>query len=148
MTHIPLPFRILILCTGNSCRSQMAESIINTMAQQKQLPIHAYSAGVKPASRVHPKSLLVLKEKGYISDGLFPKDVEYFAGEKFDLVVTVCNNAQERCPFFAGATRQIHQPFDDPYEAQGSEEEIADVYRRVRDELEAWAQTLVVQLLR
>lgn len=129
--------RILILCTGNSCRSQMAESII-----RKKLPnVEVFSAGVKPASAVASKSIIVLLEKGYETQTLYPKDVSVFNGEVFDIVVTVCNNAQERCPYFPGARKQIHVPFDDPYEAVGTDQEVLNVYRRVRDEIEQWVST-------
>jgi arsenate reductase len=121
--------RILILCTGNSCRSQLAEALWRHEAGDRY---DAQSAGVDPKG-VNPLTLRVLKELSICTDGLRSKHVEEFAGQRFDLVITVCGHAQEVCPAFPGAARQEHWPFEDPASAKGSEEEVLPVFRRVRD---------------
>lgn len=114
----------------------MAEAIIRHF-----LPtINVCSAGVAPAEQVAPLAIAVLEEAGVSTSELYAKDVSRFEGRTFDLVVTVCNNAQDRCPFFAGAKSQIHVPFDDPWEAIGSDDEKLLVYRRVRDEILNWVR--------
>lgn len=132
--------RVLVLCTGNSCRSQMAEALLRA----KVSSIEAFSAGVKPANSVNPLSVIVLQELNLPTEGLFPKDVSYFDGQEFDLVVTVCDHAREICPHYSRTKRQSHKSFDDPYYATGSHEEKLMVYRRVRDEIAAWIDELVV----
>lgn len=124
--------RILILCTGNSCRSQMAEGFLKSF--NHSLEVH--SAGTNPSSQVHPKAIQVMKETGIdISDG-YPKDVEQFIDKSFDYVITVCDNAKETCPVFMGEVKEnLHIGFDDPAEATGSEEEILSEFRRIRDEI-------------
>ncbi|RMH64806.1 MAG: arsenate reductase ArsC [Calditrichaeota bacterium] len=124
--------RILILCTGNSCRSQMAEGFLKSFDPS----LEVYSAGTRPSDQVHPKAVQVMREAGVdISDGR-PKDVEQFLDQSFDYVITVCDNARETCPFFAGEVRhRLHIGFEDPAEATGSEEEVLAVFRRIRDEI-------------
>lgn len=124
--------RVLILCTGNSCRSQMAETI-----WRKEAGDHweCYSAGSKPAGYVHPLASRVLNEWGIDTTSCHSKSVSEFAGQPFDLVVTVCDNAHEACPVFPGAKQQLHWPFDDPAHAQGSPDEQLAVFRRVRDQI-------------
>lgn len=122
--------RILILCTGNSCRSQMAEAFLKSFDPS----LEVYSAGTNPGSRVHPKAVQVMQEVGIGLDGSFPKNVERFLTEAFDYVITVCDNAKETCPVFLGSVKQrLHIGFDDPAEATGTDEEVMDVFRRVRD---------------
>ena len=129
--NIPNP-RILILCTGNSCRSQMAEGFLKSM--DKHLEVS--SAGTAPSPQVHPKAIRVMKEAGIdISEG-YPKPVDNFLDKSFDFVITVCGGANERCPAFIGEVKhRLHIGFDDPAEARGSEEEVMAVFRRVRDEI-------------
>lgn len=124
--------RILILCTGNSCRSQMAEGFLRSFDPS----LEVFSAGTKAAARVHPKAVQVMAEAGIDLAGHSPKTVERFLQESFDYVITVCGNAKESCPVFLGDVRhRLHIGFDDPAEATGSEEEVLGVFRRVRDEI-------------
>ncbi|AFH50548.1 Protein-tyrosine-phosphatase [Ignavibacterium album JCM 16511] len=124
--------RILILCTGNSCRSQMAEGFLKSFDRE----LEVYSAGTKPADRVNPKAVQVMKEVGIdISNGK-PEDVEKYINDSFDYVITVCDNAKETCPVFIGKVgKQLHIGFEDPADATGTEEEILSVFRKVRDEI-------------
>lgn len=124
--------RILILCTGNSCRSQMAEGFLKSF----DVNLEVFSAGTKPSSMVHPKAIQVMKEVGIDLSKNIPKNVEQFLNESFDYVITVCDNAKETCPVFWGKVgKQLHIGFEDPAEAAGTEEEIISVFRKVRDEI-------------
>ena len=123
--------RVLILCTGNSCRSQMAEAIVNArLAGAWQ----AYSAGTQPAGTVHPKAIQVLQEIGIRHDGR-SKHVDELRKVEFDLVVTVCDSAAEECPLWLGAGKRMHRSFPDPAKVAGSEAEILAAFRQVRDEI-------------
>ncbi len=124
--------QILILCTGNSCRSQMAEGFLRSLDNSMTV----YSAGTNPSENVHPKAIQVMNEKNIdISNG-YPKTVDRFINIPFDYVITVCDNAKETCPVFTGEVKQqMHIGFDDPAEATGTEEEILSEFRRVRDEI-------------
>ena len=124
--------RILVLCTGNSCRSQMAEGFLKSFDPK----LEVYSAGTAPSERVHPKAVQVMAEEGIdISKG-YPKLVDDFIDQAFDYVITVCDSAKETCPVFTGKVKhRLHIGFDDPAEATGSEEEVLAVFRRVRDEI-------------
>ncbi len=124
--------RILILCTGNSCRSQMAEGFLKSFHKN----ILAFSAGTAPSGEIHPKAIRVMNEIGIdISNGN-PKSVEEFINDHFDYVITVCDGAKEVCPVFKGDVKyHLHIGFDDPADATGSEDEIITVFRRVRDEI-------------
>ncbi len=125
--------RILILCTGNSCRSQMAEGFLKSLDDNLQV----FSAGTNPSGQVHPKAVQVMREVGVDISSGYPKNVDQFLSEPFDFVITVCDNARETCPVFLGKVReQLHIGFEDPAEATGTEEEITAVFRRVRDEIE------------
>lgn len=124
--------KILILCTGNSCRSQMAEGFLKSFDSE----LEVYSAGTKPADKVNPKAVTVMNEIGIDISQNYPKDVEQFLNESFDYVITVCDNAKETCPVFMGKVgKQLHIGFEDPAEATGTEEEILAVFRKVRDEI-------------
>lgn len=124
--------RILILCTGNSCRSQMAEGFLKSFDSQ----LDVYSAGTSPSKRVHPKAIQVMREVGIDLTKNFPKLVDHFLAESFDYVITVCDNAKESCQVFIGKVgKQLHIGFEDPAEAIGSEEEVLSVFRRIRDEI-------------
>ncbi len=126
--------KILILCTGNSCRSQMAHGILQSL-DPAHLDVH--SAGTQPAARVHPKAVQVMAEIGLDIGDHFPKNVSHYLSDSFDYVITVCGSAQETCPVFTGAVKhRLHIGFDDPAEATGSEEEVLAVFRRVRDEIQ------------
>lgn len=124
--------KILILCTGNSCRSQMAEGFLKSFDPL----LKVYSAGTNPSSQVHPKAVQVMKEVGInISDG-YPKDVNKFIDQTFDYVITVCDHARESCPVFLGKVReQLHIGFEDPAEATGTEEEVLVIFRKIRDQI-------------
>ena len=128
--------RILILCTGNSCRSQMAEVIWNVASAQMGLDWQAVSAGSKPSGYVHPLALEAMKEKGLSVDGLTSKSSDQFIDEDFDLVVTVCGNARDACPIWPNAKRLLHWPFEDPADATGSDEQKMDCFRDIRDQIQ------------
>ena len=124
--------RILILCTGNSCRSQMAEGFLKSFDSE----LEVYSAGTNPSKQVHPKAIHVMKEVGIDLSKNYPKMVDKFLNESFDFVITVCDNAKETCPFFTGKVEhRLHMGFEDPAEATGTEEEILNTFRRIRDEI-------------
>ncbi|MBN1398665.1 MAG: arsenate reductase ArsC [Bacteroidetes bacterium] len=124
--------RILIICTGNSCRSQMAEGFLKSFDSS----LEVYSAGTKPADKVHPKAIQVMKEVGIDLSKNYPKKVDQYLNDSFDYVITVCDNAKETCPVFFGKVgKQLHIGFEDPAEAKGTEEEVLAVFRRVRDEI-------------
>jgi len=124
--------RILVLCTGNSCRSQMAEAFLKSFDNK----LEVYSAGTNPSANVHEKAIQVMKESGFDIHNNLPKNVDRFLNEPFDFVVTVCDNAKETCPVFTGKVgKQIHIGFEDPAEAKGTEQEILSTFRSVRDEI-------------
>jgi len=124
--------KILVLCTGNSCRSQMAEGFLKSFDPR----LKVFSAGTNPAEKINPFAVRVMKEIGIDISEQYPKDVERFLGDEFDYVITVCDNAKETCPVFTGRVRnRLHIGFEDPAEAVGSEEEVLPVYRRVRDQI-------------
>jgi arsenate reductase len=120
--------RVLILCTGNSCRSQMAEALWQSVGTSWE----AHSAGSRPAGYVHPLAVEAMGELGIDIASFRSKHVDEFNGQPFDLVVTVCDNAREACPIFPAATT-LHWPFDDPADATGDDR--IKVFRRVRDEI-------------
>jgi arsenate reductase len=126
--------RVLFLCTGNSCHSQMAEVILNRMGKGK---FEAFSAGTRPAGYVHPLAIEVLKEFHYATDGLHSKSWEEFKGQPMDFVITVCDRAKEECPVWPGQPISAHWGFEDPAEARGSEEEKLRVFRKVFVEISA-----------
>jgi arsenate reductase (thioredoxin) len=123
---------VLILCTGNSCRSHLAEGILRHVAEDL---FEVYSAGSKPADFVHPKAIAVMKEIGVDLSGHTSKHMNEFLHRKMDTVVTVCGNADQACPMFPGQVNRYHWGFDDPAHAIGTEEEVVAVFRRVRDEI-------------
>ena len=124
--------RILILCTGNSCRSQMAEGFLKSFNTE----LEVYSAGTHPSTQVHPKAVAVMKEVGVDLSSNFPKLVDQFINDSFDYVITVCGNAQETCPTFLGSVKnRLHIGFEDPAEAKGTDEEVLNEFRRIRDEI-------------
>jgi len=132
--------RVLVLCTGNSCRSQMAEAFLR--AFDPHLEVH--SAGTFPAGSVNPRTIAVMQERGISLTGAAPKGVRQFLDTAFDYVVTVCDDAREACPVFTGIVgRTLHRGFPDPAAAVGTESEVMEVYRRVRDEIEVWSREFV-----
>jgi len=129
MTTRPL---VLILCTGNSCRSHLAEGILRHAAGDL---IEVASAGSNPAGYVHPKSIEVLKEIGIDISGHHSKHLNEFLDRPVDTVITVCGNADQACPMFPGQVNRYHWGFNDPAHAQGTEEEVLEEFRRVRDQI-------------
>src|SRR5580692_2642228 len=121
--------RVLILCTGNSARSQMAEGLLRHYAGDR---FEVQSAGTRP-SRVRPEAIAAMSELGIDISGHRSKSVDEFTGQIFDYVLTACDNAKESCPIFPGKTVTIHHNFEDPAALQGSEEERLGAFRRVRD---------------
>ena len=123
--------QVLFLCTGNSCRSQMAEAIVNARLGDTW---QASSAGTEPAGYVHPGAVMALDEIGIKHRGV-SKHVDAFSEKTFDLVVTVCDAAQETCPVWLGGGARIHSGFPDPAAAVGDDEAVLAVFRQVRDEI-------------
>jgi arsenate reductase len=124
--------KILIVCTGNSCRSQMAHGYLHSL--DKDLKV--FSAGTIPADEVNPKAVKVMKEVGIDISKHTPRHVNEYLPETWDFVITVCGGAKESCPFFTGNVKnRMHIGFDDPWEARGTEEYVLSEYRRVRDEI-------------
>lgn len=121
--------RILILCTGNSARSQMAEGLFRHEAGDT---FEVFSAGTKP-SQVRPEAIAVMREIGIDISGHRSKSVNEFEGQEFESVITVCDNARESCPVFPGKTQRLHWPFEDPAVVEGSEETRKDAFRKIRD---------------
>lgn len=123
---------ILILCTGNSCRSQMAEGFLRSFDSS----LEVYSAGTKPAATVHPLAVKVMREEWVDISTSLPKSVDTFLEKAFDYVITVCDGANDSCPVFIGKVEhRLHIGFDDPAEATGTKEEVLATFRRVRDEI-------------
>jgi arsenate reductase (thioredoxin) len=123
--------KVLFLCTGNSCRSQLAEAIVNARLVYRW---QAFSAGTKPAGYVHPLAIFVLSEIGIDHDG-FSKSVEEFREVEFDCVITLCDEAAEDCPLWLGKGKRVHIGFADPAKAKGSPEEVLDAFRKIRDSI-------------
>ncbi len=125
--------RVLILCTGNSCRSQMAEGLVNHLLADQW---EARSAGTHPAARVHPLAVDAMAEIGIDISGGVPEPVDpNYVNDRWDLVFTVCDSAKEKCPAFTRPVEQVHISFEDPAKAEGTEEERRAALRRVRDEI-------------
>jgi len=130
------PVRILVLCTGNSCRSQMAEGFLRSLGNDQ---VEVHSAGLAP-TELNPRAVVVMAEAGIDISGHTSKALDGFLYQEFDYVITVCANAAANCPFFPGGGVRLHWPFDDPAEFRGSDEEIMAGFRRVRDE--RWLRTV------
>jgi arsenate reductase len=124
--------RVLILCTGNSCRSHMAEGILRAAAGDI---LEAHSAGSSPAGYVHPEAIAALSEIGIDISAHTSKHMNEFLDRDIETVITVCGNADQACPVFPGQVNRHHWPFDDPAHAEGSEDEVLSRFRRVRDEI-------------
>jgi arsenate reductase len=133
--------RVLFLCTGNSCRSQMAEAIINTRMGDRW---EAYSAGSRPAGYVHPLAIKALTEIGIDHQGR-SKSIDEFHGQAFDVVITLCDQSDDECPVWLGKSRNLHNPFSDPARVIGSEEEKMAAFRTLRDEIIAEIPRLLDQ---
>ena len=128
--------RVLFLCTGNSCRSQMAEGWLRHIAGDR---VEVFSAGTKPVG-LNPAAVAVMREAGIDISHQKSKHVEEFSHQDFVFVITVCTSALESCPVFPGALYQLHWSFDDPAAAKGLDEEKLAVFRRVRDEIGAYVK--------
>ncbi|MFC1508123.1 arsenate reductase ArsC [Candidatus Omnitrophota bacterium] len=123
--------KVLFVCTHNACRSQIAEGLLNSLYGERY---EAYSAGTAP-SRVNPYSIKVMAEIGLDISRHISKSLKVFEGKEFDFIVTVCDSAGKGCPVFPGASKRLHWGLPDPSKVNGSEEEILDVFRKVRDEI-------------
>lgn len=137
MKPAPKP-RVLFLCTGNACRSQMAEGWARHLWGDRLEP---WSAGVLPCF-VHPDAITVMAEAGVDLSGHWSKHVEEVRHLDFDLVVTVCDLAHERCPVLPGAAKTVHHSFEDPVGMEGTREEVLEAFRRTRDRIRAFVETL------
>jgi len=125
--------KILILCTGNSCRSQMAEGFLKAFDDM----LEVYSAGTKPSHEVHPKAIQVMQEVGIDLTKNKPESVNKYLNQEFDYVITVCGGAKESCPAFTGKVKnKLHIGFEDPADATGTTDEILVEFRKIRDEIE------------
>lgn len=124
--------KVLILCTGNSCRSQMAHGFLQSFDQR----LTVRSAGTEPAFQVNPKAVLVMKEAGIDISNHTPKLVDQYLNEEWDFVITVCDHANETCPLFTGKVKtRLHMGFEDPSHATGSEDFVMSEFHRIRDEI-------------
>lgn len=123
--------RVLILCTGNSARSQMAEGLFRHEGGDRS---EVFSAGTRP-SLVRPEAIAVLAEIGIDISGHRSKSVDEFVGQRLDLAITVCDNAKDACPVFPGRTQRMHWPFEDPAHVEGTEDERKAAFRKVRDQI-------------
>jgi arsenate reductase (thioredoxin) len=131
--------KILVLCTGNSCRSQMAHGYLQLFAGETA---QIYSAGIETHG-VNPKAIKVMAEDHIDISGHTSNNVDEYTNIDFDAVITVCDNANEACPFFPGEVKRFHQNFPDPAKAKGTEEEILDEFRSVRDMIKAYSADFV-----
>ncbi|RME33043.1 MAG: arsenate reductase ArsC [Thermoflexia bacterium] len=129
-SSVPLRRRVLLLCTGNSARSQMAEGLINHFLGDRW---EAFSAGTHPAGYVHPLAVQAMAELGIDISGQRSKSVEEFQDQPFDVVITLCDSAAQECPVWLGPGRAIHMGFPDPAQADGIVEDRLEAFRRVRD---------------
>ena len=132
--------KILFLCTGNSCRSQMAEGWANKLRGDELI---AYSAGVNP-SVLSTRAAMVMAEEGVNISEQYSKHIDELAGIEFDKVITLCDNAREECPVFQGNAEIIHRSFEDPTEAAGDDKQVLNEFRRIRDEIRKFVENLQV----
>jgi arsenate reductase len=138
MSERPEKTKVLFVCTGNACRSQMAEGWARRL---KSDTIEAYSAGVSPAG-VSTRATAVMAEAGVDISAQRSQHVSEFADMNFDYVVTLCGHAQQKCPVFGGAAKHVHRAFDDPVMVLGSNEQVMTAFRKARDEIRAFVETL------
>jgi len=132
---------VLILCTGNSARSQIAEGLLRHEAGDR---FEVYSAGTRPTT-VRPEAIVVMGEIGIDISGQWAKSVDEFTGQEFDYVITVCNHAMEFCPVFPGRSKHLHWSFKDPAAVQGSDEDRKAEFSKVRDEIRGRLDTFVAE---
>lgn len=140
---MPGPLRVLFLCTGNSCRSQMGEGLLRALGGEA---CEAFSAGTHPAERVHPLAVATLAERGVDISGQRPKLLSEFGAARFDLLITTCDEAHEACPYFAHATERVHWSLADPAKAAGTDDEVRAAFRAVADELTSRLRGLLAGL--
>ena len=138
-----MPMTVLFICVHNSARSQMAEGLVNALYADR---FEAVSGGTE-AGRVHPAAIAAMAEIGIDISGHRSKSIDEFAGRKFDVVVTVCDNDQADCPFFFGGKEYIHRAFEDPAACKGTDEKVLACFRRSRDEIRAWIETGLLPIL-
>ena len=131
--------KVLVLCTGNSCRSQIAEGYLRHFANGKA---EIYSAGIETHG-VNPDAIAVMKEDGIDISHHTSNNIEEYRNIEFDYVITVCDNAKERCPFFPSSAKKIHYNFPDPAKAKGSEQEIMEKFREVRNMIKAYSKNFI-----
>ena len=136
--------KILILCTGNSARSQMAEGLLKYICQNKY---EVFSAGTKP-SIVRPEAIKVLREIGINITNNRSKSVDEFVNQEIDYVFTICDNAKENCPYFPAKTKLIHHSFVDPAEIEGDEDTRLAAFRQVRDEIKKYLENDFVKIIK
>lgn len=130
---------ILVLCTGNSCRSQMAEGYLRHFAKDSA---NIYSAGIETHG-VNPRAVITMQEDGIDISEHTSNNVNEYLGINFDFIITVCDNAQENCPYFPSTAMRFHHSFHDPAKASGSEEEILESFRKVRNEVKVYAEKFI-----
>ena len=131
--------KILVLCTGNSCRSQIAEGYLKHFAKDSA---QVYSAGIE-AHGVNPRAIKVMKEDGIDISNQTSNKVDEYKKINFDLIITVCDNAKERCPVFPSNAKKFHHDFPDPAKAKGTEEEIMNQFRTVRDMIKDYSRNFI-----
>ncbi|MDA8327145.1 MAG: arsenate reductase ArsC [Nitrospiraceae bacterium] len=136
-------FKIMFLCTGNTCRSQMAEGFARELGKGI---IEAYSAGVNPAGHVHPKAVAAMKEAGIDISRQESKGIAPELLMRMDMVITLCGNAEATCPVTPPQIKRAHWPIEDPVSAMGAEEEIRNEFRRARDEIRMRIENLIKEL--
>lgn len=135
--------KILVLCTGNSCRSQLAEGYLRLFAKDKA---EVYSAGIETHG-VNPRAVATMKEDGIDISGHTSNNVSEYQDIDFDFIITVCDNAQENCPYFPSSAKKFHYNFHDPAKAVGSEEEIMEAFRNVREQIKTFCRNFVAENL-
>ncbi len=131
--------RVIFICTGNSCRSQMGEGLLRHLAGDR---FDVFSAGIKPGM-VNPNAIKVMNEIGIDISQQTSDDVNKYIGEEFDYIITVCDNAKESCPIFPGSGKRIHWSFKDPADAVGSEEEVLNEFRTVRNQIKSTLEQFI-----
>ncbi len=135
--------KILVLCTGNSCRSQIAEGYLRHFAKEKA---EIYSAGVETHG-VNPKAIAIMMEDSIDISNHTSNNIEEYRNIDFDFVITVCDNAKERCPVFPSIAKRYHHNFDDPSKTTGTDEEIENQFRKVREEIKEYCKKLIAEIL-
>ena len=133
--------RILVLCTGNSCRSQIAHGYLEHFGKDK---VEVSSAGIETHG-VNPRAIATMKEDGIDISHHTSNNVNEYADKAFDYVITVCDNAKENCPYFPARIKMLHQNFPDPAKAKGTEDEITTEFRRVRELIKSYCQSFITQ---